>query len=117
MTSLDLSQNGFWILACCRDDTLRLIDARTYQLVRTFQTEGLQLTCDWSRATFSPDSEYVTVGSQSGRIYIWNINDNTKTETVLSHHENPVIAVDWQKAGNSLTTCDKQKRVVVWAAI
>ena len=72
---------------------------------------------DWSRATFSPDSEYVTVGSQSGRIYIWNINDNTKTETVLSHHENPVIAVDWQKAGNSLTTCDKQKRVVVWAAI
>ena len=72
---------------------------------------------DWSRATFSPDSEYVTVGSQSGRIYIWNINDNTKTETVLSHHENPVIAVDWQKAGNSLTTCDKQKRVVVWAAL
>ena len=45
VTSLDLSQNGFWILACCRDDTLRLIDARTYQLVRTFQTEGLQLTC------------------------------------------------------------------------
>ena len=40
VTSVDVSRNGTWLLACCRDDTLRLVDARTCQLVRTYTTEG-----------------------------------------------------------------------------
>jgi len=117
VTSVDVSRNGTWLLACCRDDTLRLVDARTCQLVRTYTTEGFQVAADWSRACFSPDSEYITVGAANGKIYIWSVHDNSKPETVLPEHSAPVLAAAWQPAGNSLTTCDKNKTVVVWAAI
>jgi len=117
VTSVDVSKNGNWLLACCRDDTLRLVDSRACQLVRTYNTEGFQVGSDWTRACFTPDSEYITVGAANGKIFIWSVHDNSKPETVLSEHTSPVLAAAWQPAGNSLTTCDKNKTVVVWAAI
>lgn len=118
ITSVDLSRNGFWLLACSRDDTVRLIDLRTVREVRSFYTEGFQVGCDWTRASFSPDSEYFSVGAASGTVYIWNVNDHTRLEkSLLGEHTSPVVAVAWQPAGNCLTTCDKAKTVVVWAAI
>lgn len=69
------------------------------------------------RAVFSPDSQYLTVGGANGNTYIWNVDDPSRTETVLKEHSAPVVAAAWQPAGNSLTTCDKNKNVVVWAAI
>ena len=83
----------------------------------SFDDVGFQVAADWSRACFSPDSEYITVGAANGKIYIWSVHDNSKPETVLPEHSAPVLAAAWQPAGNSLTTCDKNKTVVVWAAI
>ena len=79
--------------------------------------KGFQVGSDWTRACFTPDSEYITVGAANGKIFIWSVHDNSKPETVLSEHTSPVLAAAWQPAGNSLTTCDKNKTVVVWAAI
>ena len=117
VTSLDISRNGLWLLACSRDDSLRLVDLRTCKLARTFATEGFQVSCDWTRATFTPDSEYISVGSTNGKIFIWNVNDCSNVEKVLVEHTSPIISMAWQPAGNSLTSCDKNKTVVVWAAI
>ena len=117
VTSVDCSRNGLWLLACCRDDKLCLIDSRSCQLVRTFASDGFQVSCDWTRATFTPDSEYVSSGSANGKVYIWNVHDSSQVETVLVEHKSPVLAVAWQPAGNCLTTCDKNKTVVVWAAL
>ena len=117
VTSVDLSRNGQYLLACARDDTLRLVDSRSCQLVRTFATQGFSVPCDWSRACFTPDSDHVSVGSANGNIYIWRTDDASRPHTVLSEHSAPVISLAWQPAGNSLTSCDKQKNVVVWASI
>ena len=46
-----------------------------------------------------------------------SVNDPSRLVTSLREHEASVIAVAWQPAGNSLTTCDKNKRVIVWADI
>ena len=95
-----------------------MIDLRTNSAVKVFTTEGFTVSCDWARANFSPDSEYICVGSADGTVYIWNINDSSKLETVLrSEHTSGVVSVAWQPAGNGLTTCDKSKTVVVWADI
>ena len=66
---------------------------------------------------FSPDSEYICVGSLDGAVYIWSVHDSSRLETTLREHEASVVAVAWQPAGNSLTTCDKNKKVIVWADI
>ena len=117
VTSVDLAKNGQSLLACTRDDSLNIIDLRSMKPVSTFHTDGFHVGCDWTRAVFSPESEYVSVGSGDGTVYIWNVNDSTHVRKVLKEHESVVIAVAWQPAGNSMTSCDKTKQVVVWADI
>ena len=97
--------------------TSEILVALILHFFLSFDDVGFQVAADWSRACFSPDSEYITVGAANGKIYIWSVHDNSKPETVLPEHSAPVLAAAWQPAGNSLTTCDKNKTVVVWAAI
>ncbi len=119
VTSVDLSRSGTQVLACTRADELCLVDLRnpTGCPVAVFRTDGFRAGCDYTRAVFSPDSEYVTVGSGNGEIFIWNVRTPTKLETTLKMRESVVVALSWQPAGNSLTSCDKNKNVTVWADI
>jgi len=122
VTSLDVSKSGCYVLACARNNAVYLHDvrmAKTSVPVSSFVADGFQVGCDWARASFSPDSEYVSVGSSDGSVYIWSISTPDKVEKVLQTggHEAPVVSVAWQPAGNGLTTCDKNKTVVVWADI
>ena len=118
ITSVDLSKSGQALLACSRDDSLALIDLRmTKNTAVIFKADGFHVGCDWTRAAFSPDSEYVSVGSLDGAVFIWNARRPEKPETVLKEHETLAIATAWQPAGNCMTSCDKSKQVVVWADI
>lgn len=47
--------------------------------------EGFKVGCDWARATFSPDGQYIAVGSADGSVFIWGVN-TAKVETVLKEH-------------------------------
>jgi autophagy-related protein 16 len=51
----------------------------------SYSAEGFKVGCDWSRAAFSPDGQYISVGSADGSVYIWNLSSN-KLETVLKEH-------------------------------
>ena len=119
VTSVDLSKTtGQNLLACTRDDSLLMVDLRlTTAPPVEFRSEGFKVGCDWTRAVFTPDSEYVSVGSQDGSVYIWSVKNPNRPETVLKEHNNVVVAVAWQPAGNCMTTCDKGKEVIVWADI
>ena len=55
------------------------------QVCSTFCSEGFKTCCDWTRAAFSPDGQYVTVGSQDDAIYVWN-SSSLKLEKVLKEH-------------------------------
>lgn len=47
--------------------------------------DGFKVGCDWARATFSPDGQYVAVGSADGAVYVWGVN-TSKVERVLKEH-------------------------------
>lgn len=117
VTSLDLSRDSKYLLSCVRDDTLRLFDLRTNQLLQTFSADGFKVGCDWARAVFSPESNYVSVGSSDGSIFIWNVNTG-KVEAVLKNeHRSPVTAVSWHPFANTLASVDRAKHTIVWSDI
>lgn len=116
ISSLDLSFDMNYLLASSRDDSLKLIDLRTYQIISTFKNDGFKVPFDYSRACFSPDGQYVMCGTYEGSIFIWNAKTNV-LEKVLKEHKNPVIATAWNPNGNMILSCDRNKKVVLWADI
>ncbi|XP_029054178.1 autophagy-related protein 16-1 isoform X1 [Osmia bicornis bicornis] len=113
VTSLDLSRDANYLLSCVRDDTLKLIDLRMKKIIGSFSADGFKVGFDWTRATFSPDGQYIAVGSSDGSVFIWSVATNL-IETVLKNHSAVVTAVSWHLHGTYLASVDRAKTVTVW---
>ncbi|XP_076283037.1 autophagy-related 16 isoform X2 [Lasioglossum baleicum] len=113
VTSLDLSRDANYLLSCVRDDTLKLIDLRMKKIIGSFSADGFKVGFDWTRATFSPDGQYISVGSSDGSVFIWSVLTNM-IETVLKNHSAVVTAVSWHPQGTYLASVDRAKTVTVW---
>ncbi|KAK3604095.1 hypothetical protein CHS0354_010401, partial [Potamilus streckersoni] len=116
ISSLQLSPDRRSLLCCCRDDSLKVIDLRMNQVSHTLYAESFRVSCDWSRAVFSPDASYAMAGSADGSVFIWNI-EKKKVEKVLKEHNHAVIAVSWHPSGQYILSADKNKKVIVWSDI
>jgi autophagy-related protein 16 len=55
--------NRFEMLSNSRDDTLKIVDMRTYAARATLSHSGFANGVNWNRACFSPDGHYVAAGS------------------------------------------------------
>ncbi|XP_046672623.1 autophagy-related protein 16-1 isoform X4 [Homalodisca vitripennis] len=115
VTSLDLSRDAKYLLSCVRDDTLRVLDLRMNQIVGTFGHDGFKVGCDWSRAVFSSEGQYVAVGSVDGSIFIWEVATQKVQQILRDNHSSPVTAVAWHPYGNLLASVDRSRRTVVWS--
>lgn len=114
VTSLDLSGDSHCILCCTRDDSLKILDLRTYSVLATLNADEFKVSCDWSRAVFSPDMSYAAAGSQDGSLCIWDTKKYT-LEKVLKGHDNAVIACSWNPTGSLIASCEKHRKVIVWS--
>ncbi|XP_011156840.1 autophagy-related protein 16-1 isoform X2 [Solenopsis invicta] len=113
VTSLDLSRDANYLLSCVRDDTVKLIDLRMKKIVGSFSADGFKVGFDWTRAAFSPDGQYIAVGSADGSVFIWSIATNM-IETILKGHMAAVTAVSWHPHGTYLASVDRAKTVIIW---
>ncbi|XP_046737886.1 autophagy-related protein 16-1 isoform X2 [Diprion similis] len=116
VTSLDLSRDAHYLLSCVRDDTLKLLDLRMNQIIGSFSADGFKVGCDWARATFSPDGQYIAVGSSNGSVFIWSVSSN-KVESVLKDHTSSVTAVAWHPQGTYLASVDRTKQATIWGDV
>ncbi|XP_047531600.1 autophagy-related protein 16-1 isoform X1 [Vanessa atalanta] len=113
VTSLDLSRDSNYLLACVRDDTIQLIDLRMNTIVRSFSHESFKVGCDWSRAAFGPVGRLLAVGAADGAAYVWNTHSG-RLEAVLKDHTSAVTAVSWHPQSGLLASVDRGKRAVIW---
>ncbi|CAF0892422.1 unnamed protein product, partial [Didymodactylos carnosus] len=113
VTSLYINRDKQLLLACSRDDTLKLIELKENRVLQTFSHDDFKVGSDSIRAVLSPDCTYVCAGSQDGSLIIWNTT-NGKVEKVLKDHSSMVMAVHWHPEGRFIASCEKQKRAALW---
>ncbi|EGG15547.1 autophagy protein 16 [Cavenderia fasciculata] len=116
VTSISQSLDPFTILTNSRDHTLKLIDVRTYETIRTFKDQDYRNGLNWTRAAWSPDSAYIASGSIDGSVCVWNAHTG-KTEKIITKIHNTgssVCSVVWSPLGNSFLSGDKDKNIVLW---
>jgi microtubule-associated protein-like 6 len=60
---------------------------------------------------FSPDSNYLAVGSEDSCIYIYNCRDRFTRRSTISCHKSPIQSVDFNKDGTFVQSVDLTKRL------
>uniref|UniRef100_A0A0R3RZ08 WD_REPEATS_REGION domain-containing protein n=1 Tax=Elaeophora elaphi TaxID=1147741 RepID=A0A0R3RZ08_9BILA len=115
VTSLVVSLDCSVILVSSRDETMSLIDLRSYQIVHIYSADQYRTGSDHIRCTISPGMKYIASGSSDGAIFIWNLK-TTKLEKTLQKggHERGVHSVSWHPKGNMLLSAGKEKTVCLW---
>ncbi|KAI0223805.1 hypothetical protein L0F63_002512 [Massospora cicadina] len=115
ISGIAASPAGTAILSVSRDNTLKLFDLRTYNLLHTFEAENFRTAMNWVKPVFSPDGRYVTVGSANGGIFHWEV-ESAEPATVHYSHEHPICSVAWSPQGSSLASVDKERNVFLWSS-
>jgi len=115
VTSVDVSPDGEYVLSNSRDNTLELLDIRSYTPVHTFSAENYRNGVNWNHACFSPDGEYVAAGGNDGSLHVWRTQTG-KLEVSLKNTQtaNIVNCCAWSPTGLQVTTAQKGGTVVIW---
>ncbi|CAG8801464.1 36668_t:CDS:2, partial [Racocetra persica] len=108
ITSVSVSPDGSKVLTNSRDNTLKIVDLRTYDVEQTLHAEGYKTGANWSKSCFSPDGRYVAAGSLDGTIFYWNIQ-KSKLEKTVKEHNSSVCGVSWSPQGGQVFSADKDR--------
>ncbi|KAL4156173.1 hypothetical protein PRNP1_005205 [Phytophthora ramorum] len=112
-----VSFGGNELLTNSRDHSLRVIDPRTYGVLRELRHKDYQCGFDWAQASLSPDGHYAIAGAASGVLFIWNTRTG-KLEKQLkpgpTGHHGAVACCVWRPDGQGVASCDKNGVVVLW---
>ncbi|KAJ4462629.1 putative Protein tipD [Paratrimastix pyriformis] len=115
ITGLTQSADGTMLMAVTRDNSIKLLDTRTFAVTRTLRHERFHVTLEWCRGAFSPDGQYCACGSMDGSVLVWNTLTGA-VERILDEraHRGPVACCAWSPIGETLASCDKERMVVTW---
>eukprot|EP00300_Choanocystis_sp_HF-7_P011807 c17623_g1_i1.p1 GENE.c17623_g1_i1~~c17623_g1_i1.p1 ORF type:complete len:452 (+),score=106.13 c17623_g1_i1:37-1356(+) len=116
ITHVDFSTDGSRILSLGKEGTLKITDARTYETTVQIGHRDLQVAVNWTKACFSPDSNYVVVGGQTGQVFVFDAHTG-RPETVLKEHEGFVVSCAWSNVGSTVATIDNKGRIVFWGPV
>ncbi|XP_061682932.1 autophagy-related protein 16-1 isoform X2 [Syngnathoides biaculeatus] len=115
VTSLDLNHDRTQLLACSRDDLLKIVDLRTNAVRQTLGAQGFKCGADWTRVTFSPDGNFVAGGSADGALYIWNVLTGEVDRTLDRNHNSAINAVSWSPSGTYVSSVEKGSKAILWS--
>ena len=110
--------NNHHILTNGRDSTLKITDARTSAVVKTFYDPSFRTLTNHASSSFSPDGVYVAAGSgDNGDIFIWDVNGGSLKKR-LKAHSTGAVGLDWGLGGSNgqqVATIDKSGFLILWA--
>ncbi|XP_056381076.1 WD repeat-containing protein 82 [Hyla sarda] len=93
-TSLKFSNDGKLILLATNGGFLRLVDAFKGAMLHTFggynNSKGVTL-----EASFTPDSQFIMIGSEDGKIHVWNGESGMKVAVLDGKHTGPITCLQF----------------------
>ena len=112
------------LLSMSRDNTIKIIDSRTFNVVLVLEDQGFRISHNQARASSSSCASaleicYVTAGSQDGSIHVWNGLSGVH-EKVLQPLEDrnrgQACAAVWNPIAGSQLYCAhiKQRSLDLW---
>ncbi|KAI9914676.1 hypothetical protein PsorP6_006826 [Peronosclerospora sorghi] len=112
-----VSFGGNELLTNSRDHSLRVLDPRTYSILRELRDKDYQCAFNWSQASLSPDGCYALAGGASGSLFIWNTRTGKlekQLKSASTSHHGAVACCVWHPNNQGVASCDKNGVIVLW---
>lgn len=119
MSSIAVSQDGYYLAGSCEDGTVRLWDTRIawWDLLRRWPTREVRsFTGHYERIAsiaFSPDGTFLASGSADNTIKLWDVQTGDLIHT-FSGHADEVRSVAFRADGRYVVSGSKDKTVKIW---
>lgn len=111
--SVDISKDDTKVVCCLRDNTIKCVDLRTFEVLQTYSDEKFKTGEENWRVNFSNDGQFIACGSSDGSFFIWDVN-TAKVEKVLKGHSNKVISACWSPDGKRMVSIENGRKVSIW---
>mmetsp|Transcript_16314 Transcript_16314/g.41484 ORF Transcript_16314/g.41484 Transcript_16314/m.41484 type:complete len:311 (-) Transcript_16314:19-951(-) len=111
VTSIAMSHDGKCVLAGCLDSTVRLLDRGAGDLLASYtghRHESIKMDC-----AFTPSDEFVLCGSEDGRIFVWDLVEETVVKRIDAH-SGVVCSLAMHPTGDCLLSSSTDGTVSVW---
>ncbi|XP_063802611.1 WD repeat-containing protein 82-like [Pseudophryne corroboree] len=92
-TSLEFSNDGKLILLSTNGGFLRLVDAFKGAMLHTFGGYNSKMVT--LEASFTPDSQFIMIGSEDGKIHVWNGESGMKVAILDGKHTRPITCLQF----------------------
>lgn len=63
------------VLTAGKDNLLKLVDARTFEIRQVFRAARFSVGTIWCTPAISPDEQHVAAGATDGTVHIWEVRD------------------------------------------
>ena len=140
VTSVEWSRDAQLLVTTSRDNTVAVIDTRTYKTLQSLEgtpRDPYVNVVNWSRASFSPDAQYVTAGGHLGTLFVWAVNTGKCVATLNASREydgsaasvgggsdgwgggreapsTAITSADWNRNGRQAIVSDLGGNVYFW---
>ncbi|CAH3185776.1 unnamed protein product [Porites lobata] len=112
VTSVSFTRDGQCVLASTLDDTIRLMDKDTGELLNEF-TGHKNRDYKVDSCLSSSDAQVVS-GSEDGRICFWDLVEGKIVHTLEKAHESVVYSISYHPAEIALLSASSDGKVKVW---
>ena len=102
---------GSLVAVTLENRTVRIIDAKTSQTVKTFEGHPQPAYA----VAWSDDGSFLATGDESARIFVWDTRTGKKIQTIYGDHQRGIQKLSFNHARNLLISTGKDDKIDVWS--
>ncbi|KAJ2470504.1 hypothetical protein GGI02_002885 [Coemansia sp. RSA 2322] len=103
---------GSRVLTNSYDGTLKLVDARTLEVLTVMSAPGYRPSRNWARASLSPDERFAMAGSIDGRLFVWDANSGDLVRS-LDIQKSAICDALWSPSGLRVYSAEKSRYIMI----
>ncbi|KAJ2752760.1 hypothetical protein GGI19_003608 [Coemansia pectinata] len=100
------------VLTNSSDGTLKLVDARTLDVITVMSAPNYHPSRNWARASLSPDERFAIAGSLHGMLYVWDVASGDLIRE-LDIQKSHICDVLWSPDGQRVYSAEKSRYIMI----
>ncbi|KAJ2030656.1 hypothetical protein IWW57_001077 [Coemansia sp. S610] len=100
------------VLTNSSDGTLKLVDARTLEVITVMSAPQYHPSRNWARASLSPDERFAVAGSIGGKLYVWDVASGDLVRE-LDIQKSHICDVLWSPDGQRIYSAEKSRYIMI----